>query len=162
MSANLEKAIQEEVRDLTDDQQRQVMAFVESLKPNQADKRTKRYSFIAIARSGDGSLSTEAESILDEAADRTVKGYSGGMKRRLDLATALVHEPEVLFLDEPTTGLDPASRVTVWDEVRRINARVNDRAAGERRPVGARHPRAGRSPPEPEHAAALRARDRAR
>jgi ABC-2 type transport system ATP-binding protein len=59
---------------------------------------------------------------LDEAADRTIKAFSGGMKRRLDLATALVHEPDVLFLDEPTTGLDPASRMTVWDEVRRINA----------------------------------------
>ena len=58
---------------------------------------------------------------LVEAADRRIKGYSGGMKRRLDLASALVHRPEVLFLDEPTTGLDPASRLTVWDEVRRIS-----------------------------------------
>ena len=60
---------------------------------------------------------------LVDASDRRIKGYSGGMKRRLDLASALVHEPEVLFLDEPTTGLDPASRLTVWDELRRINAR---------------------------------------
>src|SRR5436190_12605662 len=60
---------------------------------------------------------------LTDAADRRIKGYSGGMKRRLDLASALVHEPEVLFLDEPTTGLDPASRLTVWEEVRRINGR---------------------------------------
>ncbi|MGH9150376.1 MAG: ABC transporter ATP-binding protein [Acidimicrobiales bacterium] len=58
---------------------------------------------------------------LVEAADRRIKTYSGGMKRRLDLASALVHQPQVLFLDEPTTGLDPASRLTVWDEVRRIN-----------------------------------------
>jgi ABC-2 type transport system ATP-binding protein len=67
-----------------------------------------------------------AQEMLDlvgmaDAGDRRVKGYSGGMKRRLDLASALVHEPDVLFLDEPTTGLDPASRITVWEEVRRIN-----------------------------------------
>jgi ABC-2 type transport system ATP-binding protein len=54
---------------------------------------------------------------LSEAADRKVGGYSGGMKRRLDLALALVHRPRVLFLDEPTTGLDPASRRAIWDEV---------------------------------------------
>ena len=59
---------------------------------------------------------------LSDAADRRTKTYSGGMKRRLDLASALVHSPEVLFLDEPTTGLDPASRLTVWEEIRRINA----------------------------------------
>jgi ABC-2 type transport system ATP-binding protein len=59
---------------------------------------------------------------LTDAADRRTKTYSGGMKRRLDLASALVHSPEVLFLDEPTTGLDPASRLTIWEEVRRINA----------------------------------------
>ena len=54
---------------------------------------------------------------LNEAADRKVRGYSGGMKRRLDLALALVHRPKILFLDEPTTGLDPQSRAALWDEV---------------------------------------------
>jgi ABC-2 type transport system ATP-binding protein len=58
---------------------------------------------------------------LMDAAERRTDTYSGGMKRRLDLASGLVHSPEVLFLDEPTTGLDPASRATVWEEVRRIN-----------------------------------------
>jgi ABC-2 type transport system ATP-binding protein len=58
---------------------------------------------------------------LTDAADRRVGTYSGGMRRRLDLALALVHQPEILFLDEPTTGLDPASRRDVWDEVRRLN-----------------------------------------
>src|SRR5215475_5642315 len=57
---------------------------------------------------------------LTEAADRKVGGYSGGMKRRLDLALALVHGPAILFLDEPTTGLDPQSRSALWDEVARL------------------------------------------
>jgi ABC-2 type transport system ATP-binding protein len=57
---------------------------------------------------------------LTDAADRKVGGYSGGMKRRLDLGLALVHGPRLLFLDEPTTGLDPQSRVALWDEVRRL------------------------------------------
>jgi ABC-2 type transport system ATP-binding protein len=58
---------------------------------------------------------------LANAADRRVGTYSGGMQRRLDLAAALVHEPRVLFLDEPTTGLDPVSRKTIWEEVRALN-----------------------------------------
>ncbi len=57
---------------------------------------------------------------LTEAADRRVRGYSGGMKRRLDLAMALVHSPRILFLDEPTTGLDIQSRTALWEEVSRL------------------------------------------
>src|SRR3712207_5750383 len=57
---------------------------------------------------------------LAQAADRRVGGYSGGMKRRLDLALALVHRPRILFLDEPTTGLDPQSRSALWSEVSRL------------------------------------------
>jgi ABC-2 type transport system ATP-binding protein len=59
---------------------------------------------------------------LTEAADRRVGTYSGGMRRRLDLGSALVHEPRILFLDEPTTGLDPVSRKAIWSEVQRLNA----------------------------------------
>ncbi len=58
---------------------------------------------------------------IGHAIDRRINTYSGGMKRRLDLAAALVHQPEVLFLDEPTTGLDPTSRAAVWAEVRYLN-----------------------------------------
>ena len=54
---------------------------------------------------------------LDEAGDRLVKTYSGGMRRRLDLAAALVAEPPVIFLDEPTTGLDPRSRIAMWETI---------------------------------------------
>ena len=68
-----------------------------------------------------------AEALLERvdlvaAADRQVGTYSGGMRRRIDLASALVHEPRVLFLDEPTTGLDPVSRKAIWEEVNKLNA----------------------------------------
>jgi hypothetical protein len=75
MSANLENAIQEKVRRLSDEQQRQVMAFVEGLETRPRDRHGSRFSFIGIARSGSGSLSTDAESILNEAAERR-EGWS--------------------------------------------------------------------------------------
>jgi ABC-2 type transport system ATP-binding protein len=70
---------------------------------------------------------TRGDELLDrvglrEAADRKVGGYSGGMKRRLDLGLALVHRPRILFLDEPTTGLDPQSRSALWEEVERLSS----------------------------------------
>ena len=61
---------------------------------------------------------------LGDFLDRLIGTYSGGMRRRLDLAAALIHNPEILFLDEPTTGLDPVSRVQVWSEVRRLNQQL--------------------------------------
>lgn len=79
-----------------------------------------------------GLTSGEADTRIDElssliefdAIDRWVGTYSGGMRRRLDLAASLMHNPDLLFLDEPTTGLDPQSRVRVWDEVRRLNVQL--------------------------------------
>ena len=75
---------------------------------------------------GSGEAKRRAQELLElvglvDAADRRVKTYSVGMKRRLDLASALVHQPSILFLDEPTEGLDPASRQTLWREVERLN-----------------------------------------
>jgi ABC-2 type transport system ATP-binding protein len=72
-----------------------------------------------------GSVRTRADELLDhfgltEAAGRLVKTYSGGMQRRLDVALGLMHRPEVLFLDEPTTGLDPESRAAMWQEIARL------------------------------------------
>jgi ABC-2 type transport system ATP-binding protein len=62
---------------------------------------------------------------IGDALGRPIGTYSGGMKRRLDVAAALVHDPDVLFLDEPTTGLDPVSRARMWDEVRRLNRELD-------------------------------------
>ena len=62
---------------------------------------------------------------IGDALGHPISTYSGGMKRRLDVAAALVHDPEVLFLDEPTTGLDPVSRARMWEEVRRLNRELN-------------------------------------
>jgi ABC-type multidrug transport system ATPase subunit len=63
---------------------------------------------------------------LDDAADRLARTYSGGMRRRLDLAASLVGEPRLLLLDEPTTGLDPRSRIELWDAIRVLVARGTD------------------------------------
>jgi len=96
------------------------------------DKQSGREVLLLQARLY-GLTKSEAETRLDEvshilemdAIDRRIDTYSGGMKRRLDLAAALMHNPEVLFLDEPTTGLDPTSRAAVWEEVRRLNTELN-------------------------------------
>ena len=59
---------------------------------------------------------------LDQAADRKTETYSGGMRRRLDIGLGIIHRPKLLFLDEPTTGLDPQARARIWDEVRKLRS----------------------------------------
>ena len=97
---------------------------------------------------------------LEEAASRLVKHYSGGMRRRLDIAASIVVTPELLFLDEPTTGLDPRSRNQVWDIIRALRSRGNDHSPvhpvpRRGRPAGRRHrghrprPRDRRGHPRP-------------
>jgi ABC-2 type transport system ATP-binding protein len=83
-----------------------------------------------------GSVRARADELLDhfglaEAAGRLVKTYSGGMQRRLDVALGLMHRPEVLFLDEPTTGLDPESRAAMWQEIARLAKEGAGEAGGE-------------------------------
>ncbi|MEI6623419.1 MAG: ATP-binding cassette domain-containing protein [Actinomycetes bacterium] len=82
--------------------------------------------FYGLSKSDTERRLSDLRNLIDigPALEDRVATYSGGMKRRLDLALALVHNPRVLFLDEPTTGLDPVSRAKVWDEVRRLNAEL--------------------------------------
>ena len=93
--------------------------FLTGARAHEAADRAARHARRRGARRGDELLERVG---LTQAADRKVGGYSGGMKRRLDLALALVHAPRILFLDEPTTGLDPQSRSALWDEVQRLAA----------------------------------------
>ena len=84
------------------------------------DLQARLYGLSAADRRESIARATDLASIGD-AIDHRVSTYSGGMKRRVDLAASLIHGPEVIFLDEPTTGLDPVSRAQVWEEVRRLN-----------------------------------------
>ena len=96
-----------------------------ALDPNQTGTELLRLQarLYGLTRSETDARLRQLAEIVDigDALDRLIGTYSGGMKRRLDLAASLVHNPSVLFLDEPTTGLDPVSRTRVWEEVRRLN-----------------------------------------
>ncbi|MDY3127190.1 MAG: ATP-binding cassette domain-containing protein [Corynebacterium sp.] len=90
------------------------------------EKLTARENLVMIGRLfhlGDAAAKSRADELLeifnlDKAANRPIKGFSGGMRRRADLAASLVNDPQILFLDEPTTGLDPAARLALWDVIR--------------------------------------------
>lgn len=90
------------------------------------EELTARENLVLIGRLfhlGDRKAKVRAEQLLEaftltKAADRPIKGFSGGMRRRADLAASLVNDPKILFLDEPTTGLDPAARITLWEVIR--------------------------------------------
>ena len=88
-----------------------------------AELLSQQGRYYGLSRRDIDSRLAELRGLVDigDALDQRIKTYSGGMKRRVDLAAALIHNPEVLFLDEPTTGLDPASRAKVWEEVQRLN-----------------------------------------
>ena len=99
-----------------------------ALDPKQTGEELLRLQgrLYGLSRSDTERRLTELRELVDigDALAKPISTYSGGMKRRLDLAAALVHNPEVLFLDEPTTGLDPVSRARVWEEVRRLNVEL--------------------------------------
>ena len=88
-----------------------------------AELLSQQGRYYGLSRSDIDTRLAELRGLIDigDALEQRIKTYSGGMKRRVDLAAALIHNPEVLFLDEPTTGLDPASRAKVWEEVQRLN-----------------------------------------
>jgi len=97
-------------------------------RPGSAEEATGRENLVlhgALYGIGGGELRRRADELLErfglsEAADRPVRSYSGGMQRRLDVAMGLLHRPQVLFLDEPTTGLDPEVRAALWSEIERL------------------------------------------